>query len=90
MNEVKKYCEELFIKFENETSEKINLTNKASFDLIKAVYSFRAYPNENEFIEKFPELEEQRRDITKLWSIFKEKTNEELADWVIESIHEVY
>ncbi len=61
-----------------------------SLDLIRAIWSYRDFPDKNQFLIEYPNLIDQKDYIDLLWKHFKGLSPEALSDLVIEMIHDIY
>ena len=90
--EVINYNNELFISFFDVVDKLAkNLNDKElgkSVDVIRAINSYRAYPNPNEFLKEYKELLTQEDHLRVLWGHFENLSESELADLAIEMINE--
>lgn len=61
---------------------------KQALDLIRAISSYRAYSTVKAVLEAYPDLESQRESIELLWNHFNNLNDSELAELMIQMIHE--
>ncbi len=80
-----KNVEIAFIKLTHDKKHQLT----PSLDLIRAINSYRIYLEPEELMKAFPELENQKESIELLWNHFRNLSEEELGDLMIQMIHEV-
>jgi hypothetical protein len=60
---------------------------KEGIDLMRAINTFREYKSVPALLQRHPELKEQEKAIYMLWDYLSGKTNEEIAEYMMECIH---
>lgn len=95
--QVIKYNNELWFHFIQHCKSNFETLNQyeykevlQSFDLLKAVNSYRSYQSIELLFENYPELQEQAEYIELLWGHFDKMNDAELSDLAIQMLHEIF
>jgi hypothetical protein len=71
------------------SSKKLTEDNIESINLLRAINSFRWFPEKQDLFEEYPEFKTQEKYVDLLWNHFKSLNSTQLSDLYITTLDEV-
>lgn len=79
----------IWLRFEDCVSKDLTEETTQSINLLRAINSFRWFPEKQDLLKEYPEFKTQEKYVDLLWNHFKSLNSNELSDLYITTLNEV-